>query len=427
MSVGATRLIPLVGHKIEGREPISCRLNASEQRLLHRANAIGRFIRTFFLPLDGAKKPSSRDLTSAQCFWETSKPDLDYPKKKEIQNAFYRYEQSIVIRCGNGKEIKMKCLIIETKGCPETGALNHLIVQANTSTLDNNMPAIYPYLDSYMKEKEENPELPHGRFVVFSHYDNTICLGAGKKEKKYLPGDINEWGFLFKKTIESLAEKYGRFQLIAAHSVGNMPVIAHLKHIKNEEFDRLFPDALFLSHGLSSLYEASKNVPHGLKWYPWGWCFFLIGAILYLVAKWVRWNISLDQTLVERLKELSQDKNIAEKLKKTNIIVSAVKHDHLFPGKATLFGSDLLEDCKDKVNLYGVQFDIPTTRTPKNGQHTYPLDRLQKKDIYREIPPTDDTIRLRDGEHLVDAVMRSAHFPVVEQIRTSLKNRVKPL
>lgn len=414
-----------VVNAIKVRSSIECKVSDTEKtHLLHKTGKIANFIRmNLFFPFKQRRR-EREGLTSAERFWETPRPDLEFPRKEAIQKHFNRYNQSIVIKV-DGKEIRLKCVVIESKGCPKSGALNHLIVQGNTSTLDNNMPGIYPFLDSYMKQKQEK-NLPHGRFIIFNHYNNTISKGNGAKEDAYFPGDMDEWGFLFKKAIESFTDQYGKFQLVAAHSLGNIPIVAHLKHLKDAEFKKLFPDTLFLAKGPSSLKEVSKNVPFEFGCYPWGW-FFVIGAVLYLLAKLTGWTLELDETIVSKLKTLPKTSDFIKKLKETNLIISEVKHDHYFPGKASLCASKKLDQINEPINLYRISFDIPPTRTTKKWQHNYNPGLLQRDYVYQERLSSqgvqivhhknakqvsenkkDHHMLLKHGKSLIDLVLQSS-------------------
>lgn len=354
-----------------------------QKHLFHKAGRISQFIRkTMFFPYS-AERGGQKALSSAKLFWETSYYDRDYPYKKQIRDHFNRFEQYIEME-KEGKKLRLKCLVIEPKEIGKDDLVNnHLIVQGNTSNLENNTPGIVPFLEAYLREKEKNSAAPLGRFVIFNHYDHEMISAQGSS-KSYLPGDMDEWGFLFKKTLETLSQNYGKFHTISAHSLGNIPIIAQLKHFSKKDFETLFPKTLFLSKGPSSLYEVSKNIPFQLGVYPWGWL-FLISPILYLLAKATGWTLELDETLVNYLKEVHKDPSNINKLEQTSIIISEVKHDYYFPGKASLCGSKKIKDLKNiPLNLYRVSFNPPPTRTTKQGQHNYNPGSLQRQYVYNE-------------------------------------------
>jgi hypothetical protein len=322
------------------------------------------------------------------------------------------------------RTLKLKCRIIESKNCPNQGAFNHFLVQGTTSTLENNIHGVYPFLESYIKAKEANSAITPGRFVIFNHYDNTTKKTSHALETPYLPGDMDEWGFIFKKALESLSHHYGKFQLASAHSLGNIPLVASLNHIKDEEAALLLPKTLFLAHGPSSLREVSKNVPFHWGVYPRGWL-YIVGAIMYFLAKWTGWTIELDETLVHKLKHIQQldDKN----LNKTNIIVSKVKHDFFFPGKVSLAESKKLDQLEGITNLYRLSFDLHHSVHHRHGHHDCPSGALQRIDLIKENltlknkreiihnshpreilhPPKRYPLMMRHGETLSDTVLRS--------------------
>ena len=422
---------------ITDRDPIYSKVSDAEK--VHFSNnlgAIGKFVRNFLreklFPLSNTSSYMENMLKrenwiSTDLFWKVPFADLRYPRQMEIRDQFVRYDQYVIVKSDN-KEIKLKCRVIEPKNCPSEGCLNHMVIQGNISTLDNNMPGVYPFLDSYMKEKEQNPNIAPARFVIFSHYDHKIADTETNHEKEYFPEDINEWGFVFKKAFESLVDRYGKFQLLAAHSLGNIPAVELLKHIKKEEFDRLFPQTIFLAQGPSSTYEVSKNFPFDIECYPWSWAFFGLGPILYFLSKWTGWNIQIDKTLTDQINNFSQDLDIQKELKNRHLILSQVEHDYYFPKKAALCGSDKLDKIEDKINLYRMNFNPPLSWATPRAQHNYSIGLLQRQDLTQERISFEEgrhmlhlhdpkkiieqanahSFIMRHGESVVDTVLRSA-------------------
>lgn len=396
------------------KENLVCPMTAEEKKLLFRkANFISRYVRkTFFFPLSPARMSSSSANSCSKMFWETSFVDLDYPKKKQIQDHFNRYEQIVEIEV-EGKKLELKTLVIESKDIKKSDKqpYNHLIVQGNTSNLENNTPGVYPFLESYMKEKEKDEAVNPARFVIFNHYDNFLTDHEGKKST-YLPATMDEWGFLFKKTIETFSHSYGRFNAMSAHSLGNMPMIAQLKHFSESDFKTLFPTTLFLSKGPSSLYEVSKNVPFELGIYPFGWL-FLISPILYFFAKCLGWSLELDETLLKYFQNLPKTEENLKKLKETTIILTEVKHDYYFPKKASLPSSQKMKDLeKEPINLYRLSFNPPGNRTVRKGQHNYYLNGFQRRYLYKEELSLigKKILELKDQKKIFDAQLTQNLF-----------------
>ncbi len=422
---------------ITDRDPIYCKVSENEKPyLFNNLGIIAKFVRNFLreklLPLSNASDYMENILKrenwiSTDLFWKVPFADLRYPRQMEIREHFVLYDQYVIVKSDN-KEIKLKCRVIEPKDCPLDGCLNHMVIQGNISTLDNNMPAVYPYLDSYMKERDKNPDIAPARFIIFSHYDHKIADTETKKEKDYLPEDITEWGFVFKKAFESLVDRYGKFQMLAAHSLGNIPAVELLKYIKKEEFSRLFPQTVFLAQGPSSTYEVSKNYPFDLECYPWGWAFFGLGPILYFLSKWTGWNIQIDKTLTDLVNNFSKDTDIQKELKNRYLVLSQVKYDYYFPEKASLCGSDKLDDLEDKINLYRLNFNPPLSWATPRAQHNYSIGLLQRQDLIQERVSFEEgrhmlhlndpkkiieqanshSFIMRHGESIVDTVLRSA-------------------
>lgn len=328
---------------------------------------------------------------------------------------------------------------METKDCgKDEDVLNHFLVRGNISTKTTDFSGVYPFLDAYVKQKQADPSLPPARFIVFNAYDHTVTRGQGNKQELFLPTNMDQWGLISKKAIESFTQEYGKFQLIAAHSLGNMPTVAHLKHVKDHEFGALFPDTLLLAKGPSSLWEVSKNVPFEWECYPWGhWLF--VGIVLYFLSKCVGWTLELDETLIKRLTSLPQTEAIKKQLKNTTIVATAVKKDHYFPGNVALPASKKLDKLENCVNLYRLTFDIPPTVTPPKGQHNFNPGFLQKiyaiqeklhfqgetildHDSGKKILESkiDHPLMLKTGESLIDRVLCTSW-------ESTLKNRVAKL
>ena len=438
------------------RDPIYSEVSEEEKiHLFHNLGKVGRFVRSclqsLMFPLTSTSSYIQNILQrehwiSRDLFWKAPFEDLRYPRHQQIRNYFVRYDQFVIVKIDN-KEIKLKCRVIEPKDCPPEGCLNHLIIQGNISTLDNNMPGVYPFLDSYIKEREKNSDMAPARFVIFSHYDHKIADTLSQKEEDYLPGDIDEWGFVYKKAYESLVQQYGKFQLVAGHSLGTIPAIELFKHMKPEEFDTLFPQTLFFAQGPSSTYEVSKNIPFELECYPFGWAFFGIGLILHFVCKWTGWSLELDKTITEKLQAFAQDPAIQDKLKQKHLIATQVKYDFYFPGKAGLCGSDVLNPIEDTtINFYRMKFNPPLSWGVPRAQHNYSLGLLQRQDLIQEKVSWEAEGRrrmhledpqkivelsrshefiMRHGESLADLVLRSAWKDY--SMASTLENRTQVL
>lgn len=491
--------LDVIAEEVVSRDPLYCLVSQQESsRLFHQASVIGSFFRDYIFPLSNIRASDQtpwlergnwiaterfwsapfnsffrqvstaarffreylfsssnapdphktlldrEDWISTELFWSAPFGDLRYPRQQEVRENFERYNQKVVIQ-SEGKKIEMNCRVIETKGCPKTGCLNHILVQGNVSTLDNNMPGLYPLLETYLKEKERNPELPPARFIMVNHYGNKISYDTNAKDEDYYPENLDEWGLVFKKTIESLVNQYGELNLLAAHSLGNIPVVQHLNNLNDEEFLRLFPKTLFLAQGPSSLYEVSANVPASFEWYPWGRT-FVIGWVVYYFFKWIGWDVKLDSTLVERLQRLPKNTETVEKLRRTNIVVTDVVHDFYFPGKASLCASDKLQELEGIVNISRMTFNPPLSWGIPRAQHNYNIGLLQRQDLVKEklCYVGHEVVHLRDpkeivnteldlycslhhGESLVHAVMRSAWSESLSRPSPNVARKVVPI
>ena len=369
---------------VHGMQPIVVSCQGDEQKYLFpKMNKLSKkvsdFVKRVTLFVYDSQRASKKKNTysSHELFWNTDVPDINYKMKAAVKNHFDRFEQVIEVE-NNGQKLQMKCLVFQSKGAQEKDCLNHLIVQGNTSTLDNNFPGIYPFLEGHVNQ--DNP--PNARFVVFNHYDHK------KDDKTFLPSNMDEWGMMFKKGVEGLTGKFGRFQTMSAHSLGNMPIIAQFRHYKPEDFTNYFPDTLLLAKGPCSLYETSKNLPFSWGIYPWGW-FFIVAPIMYFFAKLTGWTLELDETLVNYLKKVNELKKAGESqeqiFQKTKIVITEVKKDYYFPGKASLCQSEKLDELKEtQISLHRLTFDIEPQLASKDFNHNYPPHGFQRQAMVSE-------------------------------------------
>jgi len=416
------------------RYPLCSSVSCEESgRLLPSPGLITRIAQSIIFPLSAVWRACHHILlkrehwVGKELFWTAPFEDLRYPKQKEVRDLFCRYNQKIILQVKEGEAIEVNCRIIETKGCPKTGVLNHVLVQGNASTLDNNMPGVYPLLEAYIKAQERGEQLPPARFILVNHYANSAISPEGEKE--YYPSDVHEWGFFFKKVLQEIVKEYGSLHLLLGHSLGTVPVVECFKHMSDEEMLELYPKTLFIAQGPSSLYEVSGNLPVAFQWYPWG-RFFLIGWIAYQFFKWMGWDIQLDTALVQRFQAASHHELLSQKLRRSHIIITGVEHDVFFPGKASLCSSDQLDQLKGIVNLSRLLFNPPLSWGVPRAQHNYNIGWLQRQDLVKEkLDYIDDdqidmnhpleivhsqhehTYALQHGESVVDAVLRSA-WPV---------------
>ena len=349
-----------------------------------------------------ASKKKETSYSSHELFWNTTVPDINYKMKDAVKDHFEKFEQLIEVE-KDGQKLQMKCLVFQSKGANDSDCQNHLIVQGNTSTLDNNFPGIYPFLEGHLQQ--ENP--PKARFVVFNHYDHK------KDDKTFLPSNMDEWGLMFKKGVEGLTGKFGKFQTMCAHSLGNMPMIAQFKHYKTEDFEKYFPQTLLLAKGPCSIYETSKNLPFSWGIYPWGW-FFIVAPIMYFFAKLTGWTLELDETLVNYLKKVDdlkkENKSLEEILKKTKIVITEVKKDYYFPGKASLCQSKKLDELhQTEISLHRLTFDIEPQLASKDFNHNYPPHGFQRQAMVREkITKGANTLADHQGQKTIVDIQAAA-------------------
>lgn len=334
---------------------------------------IGNWIRDFiFLPL--ARKLSrehtailEREELFVKQFWDVNQPaDLNYPHHDKIREAFTYRDQPIRMMM-DGKEIEATCRIIETKE-KGTQTYNFVHVLGNLSTISNNLTATYPFLASYLDEKEANPELPPARFMVISQYNTKSDTGM------YKPTTLEDSGLVLKKTLETIVEEYGTIQCLAGQSLGSVVVASSLKHLKNETI----PKVLNLDRAPSSIEAVSKSHP--------------IGFLLYQLANYSGWTIDIG-------KELDDFYGRGET---SSCVISSLKNDSYFQGPASLSRHPSVKVLQQSGQAVVLEFDPFLQLFDARGHHIIRSDFLNGNYLLE----SSNRDFLRQKEHFAGALLR---------------------
>ena len=130
---------------------------------------------------------------------------------------------------------------IISKSCPKECVFNALFLPGSLSTLNNNLFAFYDFLVAHSKQEIDSP----ARFFIFGYYEMSI-ESESKPSAVYKPSSFEACGEVLKRTLDTLQEQFGKFNLISAHSAGCINLAALLKRSGPE----LLPTMLHLTEDL---------------------------------------------------------------------------------------------------------------------------------------------------------------------------------
>lgn len=309
-------------------------------------------------------------------FWSSKEPrDLNLENGEELKQNYIVRDQPIIVHNFGNKKITAVCRVIEPKDCLETSCSNVLILPGSLSTLDNNLFSFYDFLLAYSKRPEGRPV----RLFIFGQYETTLEMGAEKIP--YKVPSLDALGEILKRTLESLNERYGKFDLIYAHSAGCIALASLLK--KSDA--GLLPSSFHFDRGASSMFEASRN--------------YWIGRLLYCIAKYSGLALDLDQEIVRYFDRCSKtDANLEE----TTCLITGVEEDAIYAGKANLARSERFRQIPKELKFAIWMFNPPEQINHARAHHGWRLTYLNKS----YISASRGNLEMRSEETLAESILR---------------------
>src|SRR5579862_624196 len=208
-------------------------------------------------------------------FWKT---ELSTPpfKKEEITACFHPpREESFEIKL-HGKTVTYTVSIVESKvtnsSAPSGSPIyNHVYIAGNHTRKDTFLTGIYPYLDSYLTQRNQQMHFSGARMVNITGYDIRDAKGD-----MYFPKTLDEHGQILEETLCAFQDKYGPIEQIEGHSLGGILLAAALRHVRLRGEEKYLPKHILFDRTPDSIYGASKNhymgcVPVGRLVYPLAW------------------------------------------------------------------------------------------------------------------------------------------------------------
>src|SRR5579862_816090 len=190
-------------------------------------------------------------------FWKT---DLSTPpfKKEEIFACFYPpREKSFEIKL-SGKTVTYTVSIVESKvtnsSAPCGPKYNLVYVAGNHTTKDTFLTGIYPYLESYLTQRNQQTHFSGARMVNITGYDIRDETG-----KMYFPKTLDEHGRILEAILCAFYDEYGSIEQIVGHSLGGILLAAAMKHLRVRGEDKYVPKHILLDRTPDSIFGASKN------------------------------------------------------------------------------------------------------------------------------------------------------------------------
>jgi hypothetical protein len=305
-----------------------------------------------------------------QNFWDLNAPLNPHLSHQEsIRNHFVWKKEKIHFQLG-GKSLQLEYSLIEPKEEKNTPSKNFIYLPGNIVTHDNYVLGPYPFLSSYLDKREREKDLPPLRLFIISY--NSIY---GEDGRKYYSKNIDEPGLILAKVLDILMQKEGPIDFISANSSGNVVLASSLKYLSSID---LLPKKIHFDRSLSSIQEASHN-------------FGLLQKIVFFLARFTNWNIDIGQEIFQHLSSRENQ----------TLLISAVKKDHLFSGKASLTLSPHIKALEDRGNAHTLTFDLICQHYHPRVHHMLNTGLLHEYDLINK-----ENTPLQKGETMADCIIR---------------------
>jgi hypothetical protein len=333
-------------------------------------------------PVKDVMLPRTRNLSKKQIemlqkekdffknFWDPSLPlNPQLPYQEAIRKHFVWKKEALSIEV-QATPLLVECSIIEP--AHQTNAQNFVLLLGNLSLHDDNITGVYPFLVSYLKEREKNPNMPGIRFILISQYDTKM-----PDNSPFIAHNLDEIGQVLAKALSALQKAKGEIIQLMGYSLGTIALSAALPYIPSEDL----PKNIYWDGGPSSLELISQS--HGLK----GW-------FLWNCAKVAGWDFDLGLNIRKYLGDRKDQK----------IYIAEVENDSFFAKESSLARSPHLQDLKEEQGFHAFSFDfvqqLHDERTHHSIHNGY-LDHFHLKN--------PKTTELKTKESMADLLIRS--FP----------------
>lgn len=308
-------------------------------------------------------------------FWSDKEPkDLNLENSEIIKQNYIVRDQPIVVYENENKKITTVCRIIESKDHFTKECINAFIIPGSLSTLDNNIFSFYDLLLTHSKQQNQLPI----RLVIFGQYETT--LETASKKTTYKPASFDALGEVLKRTLESLSEQYGKFDIMYAHSAGCKALASLLKRSDVE----ILPTLLHFDRGASSMYAASRN--------------YFFGNILYSIAKYSGLALDIDQEIINFFSRCSK---AGIDLKESTCLITGVEEDFVYPATSNLARSNF-DRMPKELKFACWMFNPPEQINHSRAHHNWRLIHLNKS----YLSSFQGNIEMLQKENLAESILR---------------------
>lgn len=362
---------------------ISKRSSEIAPELLQEINFLGKLIRDIvYYPLywftTKNKRISQKLLHEEEYysrFWLNIEPrDLNLENADIIKQNYVVRDQPVVIYEDENKKITSLCRVIESKDQSTHDWVNVLIIPGSLSTLSNNIFSFYDFLLTHSKQQRKPPI----RLVIFGQYEMTVETTS--KKTIYKPASFDALGEVLIRTLESLNDRHGKFDIIYAHSAGCKALASLLKRSRED----VLPTLLHFDRGASSMYAASKN--------------YYFGKFLYLIAKYSGLSLNIDEEII---KYFSKCKEINITLKESVCLITGVEEDYIYPAQSNLARSNF-ERLPKELKFACWMFNPPEQINHSRAHHNWRLTHLNKS----YLSSFQGNLEMLQNENLIESIFR---------------------
>lgn len=376
------------GFSIQSSVPlVSQRSRESDPALVQKINILGMLIRDIvYYPLywfmQENKEVYKKILYEKEyyCrFWSDKEPrDLNLENAEIIKQNYIVRDQPVILYQNENEKITAICRIIESRDHFTKECINALIIPGSLSTLDNNIFSFYDFLLAHSKQQNKLPI----RLVIFGQYETTL---EGVSEKTiYKPASFDALGEVLKRTLESLVDHYGKFDIMYAHSAGCKGLASLLKRSGSE----ILPTLLHFDRGASSMYAASDN--------------YYFGKVLYLIAKYSGLALDTDEEIIKYFSKCSK---MNVDLKDSTCLITGVEEDFIYPAKSNLARSNF-DRMPKELNFACWMFNPPEQINHSRAHHNWRLIHLNKS----YLSSFQGNVEMLQKENLADSILRLAQI-----------------
>lgn len=314
-------------------------------------------------------------------------PDALRPNKERVLEHFDIHKmEDVSVKVGN-KEYKLQVRIFADKE-QEEHTHTCLRLGGNAETLNTSSAAVYPLLESYVKERGENASCPGLQLFQLSLYGHSVKEEDSSEWKPWKPSEAKEIGAVFFELLNHLKKMTSSqttFDSMICNSFSSV-IFEALQEIDSE----ILPKTLILDRALTSVWKVGEKLRGTTAAYV------LCGGA-YVAG----WYADPEKQLVNLFSKMNSTE--PESLKDREIIVIEVEDDFYFSGIGSFspnFPSEL------NIAAFRHSFSPCQATFHRRSHHALPLDKVTNGPEAIDNP----VLRLEPYQSVSDALMHKLLF-----------------